>query len=191
MNRAFLAYEATYGLTEAGAGLGVFQVMRLNSIYDPDFTGVGSTALGYSTWQNFYTRYRVLGARAIVRFANITGNAQIHGLMWGTNSTISATSLYWPAEPQSMSRLSMGNTGSRSVTSFDRTFDLPRVVSITRQQFISEENYSGTFGSNPGNSIYLFVWMTGKLASVAQTANVEVRIIYDVEFSGRLQSVSA
>lgn len=189
--RSFLAYEGTYGLVEAGAGQGAFQVMRLNSIYDPDFTGVGVTALGYTTWQNYYSKYRVIGARAIVRFVNVTGGGQIQGILWGTNSTITVNPTNWPAEPQSFSKLSTGATGSRAVNVFDRTFDLWKVASVTREQYIVEESFAAAFGSNPANNLYLYAWMTGKLSSAAQTANIEVRIIYDVEFYGRLQSVTA
>jgi len=43
---------------------------RGNSIYDPDYTGTGTTVAGHSSWKDFYSRYRVHGSKIKVTVIN-------------------------------------------------------------------------------------------------------------------------
>lgn len=45
------------------------QVFRANSIYDPDYTNVGTPALGYDKWSDFYHYYNVRSVKVVARCA--------------------------------------------------------------------------------------------------------------------------
>lgn len=192
--RRVFCFEQVYGLTEAAAGAGAFNSFRINSIFDPDYTGVGSSALGYSTYAYLYGRYRVLSTRVLLRFVDVTAVAtggQIVGVIFNANGVFSSNPLTWPSQPFAKSTILQGNQGGEhSACTLNLTPPLHKVAGVTRSQFLADQDYSATFGSNPATPLYAHVFMTGKLSSAAESCKVEVRIIYDTELSMPLASVT-
>jgi len=60
-----LTYQHTDVLGN-GTVTGDFNIYRLNSPFDPDYTGTGSSAIGFATFANLYDRYYVHGHNAVV-----------------------------------------------------------------------------------------------------------------------------
>ncbi len=189
--REVLAYHQTGTLTEAAAGAGSYNTFRLNSIYDPDFSGVGSSAVGYSTKALFYGKYKVLRVRFCVRFWGSTGGNALVGVMFGGNTTIAANPLLWAVEPNSHSKMLQGNTGTtHSVVTLDMTVPIHKVVGITKKQFDVDLDYQASFGVNPQLQAYATIWVFGQSAA-AQTVVYDVRVAFDTEFSQPLQAITA
>lgn len=189
---ADLAYSAAPGLTEGALGAGTLYVYSLSSIYDPDVSGAGTTALGYTSYSSFFTRYRVIRARIEISAVpyNTTGGSMIVGYMVGPNSTVTATSTLWPVQTNSFSKLVHSATpgGSHGMANFKRTIDLARIQGVTKQQFMSDLDYSGAFGSSPARQSYLILFVRGT-GSAAAVASFDVRIVYHTELSQPLQTV--
>lgn len=186
-----LAYHQTGTLTEAAAGAGAFNTFRLNSIYDPDYTGVGSSAVGYSTRALFFGKYKVLRARISFRVWGSTGGNSLVGIMFGGNTTFAANPLLWAVEPNSYSKMLQGNTGAQhSVVTFDISKEMHQFLGITKRQFEIDLDYQSSFGSNPQLQAYATIWVFGQSAA-AQTVVYDVRIAFYTEFSQPLQSITA
>jgi len=177
-------------ITEAAAGVGAYYVWRLNSIYDPDYTGTGNVASGYNEMSNLWGRYRVLRTRVVINFANSSGGAQLVGLSAGLNATIGATSRTWPVQPRTMCKISKGTVGGPyGCVHFDVTYDLAKVAGITKAQYKNENDYGGLFGSNPSANLFLWTWVIGESGN-AESTLVDARIFYDVELYAPIQSVA-
>jgi hypothetical protein len=190
-NRVFLAYVSGPVLTEAAAATGTYYTYRLNSIYDPDFTGVGTTAIGYSNFSTMYGLYRVRSVRVIARFCLTTTGVATVGLIAGLNSTYGSNLFLWEAQPNTVSKLIQGNVGgARSVAEFDVTYNLPRICGLTPSQYFNETDFTHLVGSNPVKSVYLSAFMRGNSGS-AQTVTPVIRLIYEVEMSQPLQALTA
>jgi hypothetical protein len=54
-----MTFASSGGVAESAAGSGATYFYRLNSVYDPDATGVGASAIGYTTWAALYLNYKV------------------------------------------------------------------------------------------------------------------------------------
>ena len=54
---------------------------RANSLFDPDFTGVGHQPLHYDELNVPYDHYTVYGSKITVTVINVTGSAQVPGTM--------------------------------------------------------------------------------------------------------------
>jgi hypothetical protein len=150
---------------------------NLNSIFDPDRTGVGHQPLGYDQWSGFYSRYRVLGVRAIVHFQNIsTDGARV--TIAGTNSTTALTTLSAAEQPFSQNKMIGGlNGNSTGWLSYD--YSIPRVVGRSMTSYLGSDNNAAVFGSNPAEVaiLHLFVYnLTGGVVNV----QAEVKLLYDV-----------
>lgn len=188
--RSYLSYQAWTTVTEGAAGTGGLYTFRLNSIYDPDFTGVGGTAMGYTSLTSLYSLFRVVRVRVVARIALSTTGQAVVGMLAGLNSTFAANYHQLEAEPNSVSKLIVGNVGgAHGVANFDRTYDLAKVCGITPQQYKTDFDFSHVTGSNPNKNVFLTVYLAGASAA-AQTMVYHVRLIYEVEVSNPLQSVA-
>ncbi len=188
--RVFCAYKWLGTMTEPAASTGYIQQFRLNSLYDPDYTGVGSAAIGYASLTSMYSLFRVVRARAIVRFAMSTSGTASVGMLPGLNPTVTSTFNYLEAEPNSVSAMIQGNTGGgHSIATFNRVFDLPKVCGVTPTQYNTDFDFAHSTGSNPGKSVYLTVFLAGN-SGTAQAVIVNVRLVFEVEVSQPLQSLT-
>ncbi len=190
---ADFAYAEVPGLTEGVVGAGSLYVFSLSSIYDPNVSGVGTTALGYTSYSSFFTRYRVVRARVEITatpYNNATGTAMTLGYMVGPNSTVTSSAALWPVQTNSYSKLVHAATpgGMHGMANFSKTIDLARVQGVTKQQFMTDLDYSAAFGSSPARQTYLVVYVRGH-GSVAAVASFSVRIVYHTELSQPLQTV--
>lgn len=61
----------TSGQLANAAGLYQTQQMNLNSLYDPDRSGIGHQPLGRDQWATWYNRYRVFKTDYIITFTNL------------------------------------------------------------------------------------------------------------------------
>lgn len=61
----------TSGQLANSVGVYQTQMMNLNSLYDPDRSGVGHQPLGRDQWATWYNRYRVFKVDYIITFANL------------------------------------------------------------------------------------------------------------------------
>ncbi len=71
--RPYQLSRQNYGQTTTigdGALTVPFTTLRLNSVYDPDYTGVGSQPNGYDLMATVYKKYAVIGCRYTVTFRN-------------------------------------------------------------------------------------------------------------------------
>jgi hypothetical protein len=187
--RAFFAYSDYRTLTEGAANLGGAWAYRLNSIYDPDSAGVGTTALGYDAMYRVYSTFRVLRARVILSMGLTTsGNAMV-GIAPGLAAVAPANFNLYPVEPNVTSKMVQGNVGgAKAIAVIDRVIDLPKICGLTKAQYMTDMDFAHAAGSNPVRPVYLTLFMVG-LSAAAQTAFWNIRIIYEVELSNPNQYV--
>lgn len=187
-----MAFRDVRYFAEAAAGAGAVYVYRLNSIYDPDLTGVGGTALGYTAYSNFYTRYKVLRVKIHLRGIPRADGPVSVGFMVGPNSTTTATASAWPVEPNSFGELLTGATvnsgGPNSVYNRTMSVDIPKILGITRKEFV-DTDYSSLFGSNPAKMAYMIIYLQG-LGGIVASGTFDVRLFFDVELSQPYQAVT-
>ncbi len=69
MFRGKMFYHTTLSIAPT-AGSVAANVFRLNSVYDPDYTGTGTTVVGWTQLNGMYNRHRVLHATVRATFVN-------------------------------------------------------------------------------------------------------------------------
>lgn len=189
--KSYLTYHALGTITEPAASTGGIYQFRLNSVYDPDFTSVGTTAMGYNALSSLFTLFRVVRVRVVVRLSLQTTGQCVCGFLSGLNSTVTSSYHKLEAEPNAVSKLIQGNTGGgHSIAEFNRQISLPRVCGITPAQYRTDFDFAHGAGANPAKSVYLTVFMAGN-SGAAQTLIYNVRLIYEVEVSQPYQSTTA
>lgn len=182
-----MTFAASGGIAESAAGSGVTYFMRLNSVYDPDATGVGTSAVGYSTWSALYLSYKV--RRATVRI-----QGTVTGLSAGSfanvvlapvpfQAVVPANKQTWKMIPGAkMKSLTNNSVGGTNMFSITATFDMAKVARVTKQQFASDMDWSGQVGSNPLRQVYALIAFDAVGSSSVLTANYNTQVTYEVEW---------
>lgn len=162
------------------------QVFRANSLFDPDFTGVGSQPLGFDQWAAFYRRYRVRASAIRVRYGNnaVSFAQQLLVAALNTNTVVTSQKQAMESNFKKVGLMTMDNgTTSDSVSMFLTTAQMrgapPDVIEYN-------QDLTARVTTNPNDVWYWHVMGldatdTGGTLSVP----IEVEIKYYVEFYDR------
>jgi hypothetical protein len=181
MFRGKMAYDTVVALSPA-AGAASANVFRWNSVYDPDYTGVGASAVAYGQLSALYNRYRVLGAKMTVTFVNTSTTTPLTCfIVLNPVNTVGTNIAQILAQRHVWSRSLTTANGQGTIT---HTVSSPvhLVYGVPRRQVRDEDDYAGIVGSNPNNAVYAHVGAYAN-GSSAGAYNIHVRIEYDVVWS--------
>lgn len=163
-----LRYSATPVVTfDAPVGYGL-QTYRANSIYDPDYTGVGHQPYGHDTLQSLYNHYVVDACRIYV--TPVTGNTDCITGIAVTDDPVSIVSVSGVREQKGTTVMVNGADGApkqRLMATYNRFKQWPMPVDT-----------SAAFGTNPDEQIYFKIFLQS--FGSEPTARFLVNIEYDV-----------
>lgn len=133
-----------------GAGATPIYLFRANSIYDPDFTGVGHQPYGHDTLQTIYQSYVV--DKAVITFTPTQfGNTVCtYGARVTEDNTAPSFHL---AREMKGTTIATTATGARGVP-ISRTYDRTKMWPV-------EKDTSAQFGQNPTEQTYFELFMQG------------------------------
>lgn len=179
--RGRLNYDTLLQLAPAASGVS-YNVFRLNSVYDPDLTGVGTSAYGYSALAALYGRYRVLGFRVHVTYSNLSTTIPLTVFACVNPVTTIGTGI---TQILSQRRIWFkGISTSNGNGSTDHVFSgmVHDVYGVPKAQVRNEDDFAAVTGANPNNGVYAHIGAFNNGAA-AGTLNIQVRIQYDVVWS--------
>lgn len=168
-----LKYSSNINLSDAVTGVD-YQLFRGNSIFDPDFTGIGHQPLGYDQWAGFYNQYQVNWARIDVIFsgqdyATATSRPSLVGIYANTSSAAPASLNSLCENPVSTyGYVGTIETGPKRLSLLCRTGDI-----IGDPRNIYDKDYTAAFGSNPTSQYFFNVVAQ---AESNTTVNVDARV---------------
>lgn len=177
----------------AAAGTVANQVMRLNGLNDPDFSGVGHQPMWYDQWcgpvgSAPYGRYRVLGSKITVKFASANTPAilannwypamvgivaqNVSGLFAASSSALMETSnCNW--------KLLQDKSGGNNVITISNTYSPSRDLGLDS----GDDSISAAYNANPTQQFYAHVFKLDTVGGGTVKAYVEVE--YLAEFFDR------
>lgn len=152
---------------------------NLNSIYDPDRSGIGHQPLGYDQWGIFYNRYRVYGVQFDVTLTNMSDDpCRVYNL--AANET-PAASTYDVFEQSHMKSVQLAPAGSGKDTyRLKKFYSLPRIIGRPKSAYTADDRFSAQWNNNP---VEAAIGQIGAKSITQSAVNVlaTVRIIYLVE----------
>lgn len=146
---------------------------RMNSIYDPDYTGIGSNALGWSEMNGLYQQYKVLGCKYRACFNNSLGTNQSYKCVIFPSMSTSI-----PSTTEIAGCLPKAHVGFGTNTGGDNQVKLSgyHTIRSVAGEPITDDNYSSLMGANPADVAYLTV-----ITSNSPTGATS--IIYDIKLT--------
>ncbi len=176
-----MKYVETIDLNTTATGI-ASNLFRLNSIYDPNYTGSGHQPTGHDQWAYFYQYYRVLRCR--VR-ALAEATTQPHSLAMGP-TTSSATSTYIQdraEDPRAKVDVVSPNGPKAEMVS---DFDMKALFGVPASVYGTQDVYSAVFATNPGAVMFLEVAAYNNAGATTGHVYLTMELEYIVEMYNRV-----
>jgi hypothetical protein len=158
----------------------VDQVYNLNSIYDPDRTGVGHQPLGFDEWSAFYGRYRVDSVKLELTAVNhAASDIAITNLLANNDSSAIVTGSLFEAACESPFAKSfmVGTLSGMNVKTVVKRYNLNQIAGVSEAKYMSDDTYSALVTSSPSEIIVLH--LSG--ADISFATNIEM--FYHLKFT--------
>lgn len=169
--RAVMRYAESVNL-DAQAGLAASYLFRANSIFDPNFTGIGHQPYGHDTYQSIYNHYVV--DRAVI---TVTANSAPVNCTLGVSLTDdSAVSLDYDQIKETKNTRFVAMNGASAPVSVVLNYNKNSMF-----KHDTDSSVGAAFGANPSEQAFFQIWQTGNLPTNNPSAlAVQVTITYYV-----------
>lgn len=147
-------YTSSVGFT-VGAASVAYNLYRGNSIYDPDYTGVGTRANGASEMANIYNKYKVMGSRITVSAQGKTVTDSLRITVYPTADTTNPTNAVVLSHPNGVRASINENLDTKKLTNYMRSSILWGLTSV------DETNFTSNMNGSPANVWFWVVAATG------------------------------
>lgn len=152
---------------------------NLNSVFDPNRTGVGHQPYGHDTLATLYNRYRVISCGWRVNLALSTGGSPIQLACIPANEVLSITSINEMRE-NPRAKYILQQPGAPSVYLTGKSY-IPSLVGRTKSQYMADDRYQAQVGASPSELAILNLCATDAFdAPIAVT--MQVMLEYTVEW---------
>lgn len=146
-----MKYAKIAAFTTNALQTAVSHTFRLNSIWDPDQSGIGTTVVGHSNMASIYDRYLVTGAKVDIRYYDPSSDAIRVGCRLrinGTNPTAGQTMTQLIEQPLTY-QSGLAASGSQLKT-FSLYVPIYTLLGISKLEYMANTtNYSSDINSNP------------------------------------------
>jgi len=174
-----LTWMKYHQTTSASAAAGVISTNRwnINSIFDPDLTGVGHNPMGYSNMIPFYNRYRVIRCKWIVSFQPT--NDRYFAIVAPVNGNVTIVNENTLIEQPRAIVKPVGYNGGMPVT-IKGSIYMPHLVGVTKAEYTSDDRYQAQMTTGPAEIIVLITSVFNN-SSTAIVTGVSVTLKMYVE----------
>lgn len=194
--RGVLKYSQTFGLTCGTAGVfGTDQVMRLNSLYDPDFTGGGHQPYLYDTMTAQYANYRVYAASVKIINSTIGASSDVVlAARFGTNSASTALvgqTVDRATETSSAAIQYLSPSGNKRVSTMKMYFPMHKIFGVSKYTYDSDDNYQALYNTSPTQNAWLFLAAGSPSGTSSTACTLQIIINYYCKFFNRVDQAQS
>lgn len=156
---------------------GYTQVMNLNSVFDPNRTGIGHQPYGYDQMTPIYNRYRVISCSYVLMAYSATSTIR-YGCI-PANDTPPINNMSELCEhPRSRWKLQLPGGNTQYLKG---RVSLPALMGRTTAQYMADDRYQAEVGTNPQELALLYI--TGQsMGDGASDFVLNVSLEYTVEY---------
>lgn len=179
-----LRYSDDVVINPTTPGLGTAHVLRLNSLHDPDYTGIGHQPMGHDEWSNFYQRYHVIGCKVQADFYSTssvatTANTTVGIGFRSTTALETNGDTFFENGRCNWKRLAVRD-GSAATCSVVRNWSAKKWYGGLNKAM--NETHGAIFGTGPSDPCFahLVVFPVAEVAGEAQTIRCRFFIDYIV-----------
>ena len=177
-----LVYSNRKAFGEASVAAGGNYTFALNNLYDPDKTGIGQQPVNFDQLCTLYTLFRVVKVDYDVEIVHVTAQAAgvtaTVGLVPTWNDALPTDPIAWFALSGARSKC-LTPYGGSNYARFSGSIDPWSVLSIRRQQYMNDTDYTCTATGGPVRNVYLNIFCVGSGGTAA--CLLTISLVYTVE----------
>lgn len=172
-----MKYADTFQLSTLGGGVYRF---NLNSIFDPNRTGVGHQPYGRDTLATLYNRYRVFRVSYSLSFYNSSSSAKV--AVCPANIEMGASTVSEIMEnPQSKWAIQLPGGQQKVIKG---SISLPALTGRTKTQYMADDRYQAEMSASPAELLILNIF-GGTINDTGVTIDCAINLTYHVELFDR------
>ena len=174
-------FENRIAIDPTLGGIAADRVFRLNSLYDPDLTGVGHQPAGFDQLMTLYKYYAVVAASAHVTFQNTDTSNEAICITNVSNTNASITDVQ-PVIENGRCNYMLLSAAGRSRDVIDMKCAVNVLEEVGGRNVLDNQDLWGQAGSDPTNQLYLHVAAQPNSTTNMGPIGLVVVIEYDVIF---------
>jgi hypothetical protein len=162
-------------------GAGAQQLMRLNSIFDPNSTGSGHNPYGYDQLAPLYNRYRVLRTHYKIVFGNQAGsyNIVVIPINGALSSAITNNTTFESACEVPFSKKFTQAGGGAPTVVISGMIELCKLNGVRPEEYLADDRFEAQIGANPAEVINLVIGTYNPTGSTIN-ATYTVELLFEV-----------
>lgn len=157
---------------------GYSQTMNLNSVWDPNRTGIGHQPYGYDQLTPIYNRYRVISCSYVIHA--YSGTAPIRYGVFPCNEVPTTMNNMSELCENPRTRWAIQIPGGATSVVKGKVY-IPSLVGRTKQQYMADDRFQADVGANPLEAALLYI-SAQNMGDVGVDANLTVTLEYLVEY---------
>lgn len=170
--------------SDTGAGGTNDQLWNLNSIFDPDRTGVGHQPMSHDEYAQLYNRYRVMKCFWNISIQkNDVDTESLYMVVCATNTTPTLT--YETAGEQKGAKTIIVNNNGAGVQTIRGSTRINVLTGETLSEFRGDDENEATMSTSPTTTAILHL-VTGSNTAQVTAFHVHVLLVYYVEVFDRI-----
>lgn len=172
-----MRYCDVINLSQLASGLNTSHFFRMNSCFDPDYTGGGHQPLGFDEYMTHYQHFTVLNAR--IKATALINGSQVAGILTvrqASEATAIANPFTCMEQPTSRVRYLPSGTGT-SVAGIVSAGNLSQILG---QDVRQDSTNAGSSSSNPNEDYFWEIaasGQTGAAASLSVIIEIDYRVM--------------
>lgn len=151
---------------------------RLNSTYDPDFTGGGHQPYGRDTYASIYAKYRVFACSYRIRASTDSPQAVTMTIVPNNSSTPYSNAFLAAESPRAQTHL-IGYGNPRTLRG---KIYLPALTGVSPSTYKGDSRYAADIGANPSEDMLLHIVTSDMSGATTNKVQYQVELLYHVEF---------
>ncbi len=186
-----LTYAQTVTLTTGTLGvMGAAQQFSLNSLFDPDTTGVGHQPYGFDQFKAFYGYYRVDRCTVRLISSNVGASSDVQFGVYiftigGFNTLVGVTTDTAAERPDVLTWL-LSPDGHNRVSSCKFDVNCATFVGRPPQEYEADPQYFAAVTASPSTNLGFQLCVGSPAGTGSITTSVQAIIEYDAAFFGRV-----
>lgn len=154
-------------------------LFRLNSVYDPDYSGTGHQPMGRDEYTTLYSKYKVISTHVSVAYSYISPYGMVSAIIPNGDVNPLTTLTKALEMPHTTMKICNGNCPDVKLS---KTFSLPELCGVTRTRYMSDDIYGAVSSNNPPEDIILHVVTSSPGAPLSWNYTFTIKLTYRVIF---------
>lgn len=181
--KTMMLYADRFNINAGAGGAIAAYTFRLNSIYDPDFTGIGHQPMTHDQLTPLFERYCVTGCRyKVVATCADAGGAPFVAVQ--ATDDVSVPTVLSTIVEQGQTDWRALAYGGPNVQVFEGFVSLPKLVGKDFTSYLNSPDYSTAVGTNPQDNAYLNIYAGDLGSGEGPNVNFAIELQYTVYLQG-------